>query len=152
MIDIVHRIGTTEPVAKVYAALSTIEGLSGWWSSDTRGSAAPGGTIEFTFNKPDGERLGNMHMQVMRLDENREVSWRCTAGPEEWIGTDVTFRLTREGEHTIVNFGHRNWRKATDFTGHCSTKWGSYLMSLKALVESGEGRPNPRDVKVADFD
>ena len=32
---------------------------------------------------------------------------------------------------------------------HCSTKWATYLMSLKSLVETGTGAPAPRDVHVA---
>jgi uncharacterized protein YndB with AHSA1/START domain len=33
MADIVHRIGIKAPVSKVYAALSTVEGVAGWWIS-----------------------------------------------------------------------------------------------------------------------
>jgi hypothetical protein len=31
---------------------------------------------------------------------------------------------------------------------HCSTKWAVFLMSLKALVETGNGTPAPGDVKI----
>lgn len=44
--DIVHRIGIKAPVAKVYGALSTIEGIAGWWTKDTTGDSKPGGTID----------------------------------------------------------------------------------------------------------
>jgi hypothetical protein len=29
MVDVIHRIGTKAPVSKVYAALSTVEGVAG---------------------------------------------------------------------------------------------------------------------------
>lgn len=32
---------------------------------------------------------------------------------------------------------------------HCSTKWAVYLMSLKALVETGKGNPNPHDPHIS---
>jgi len=32
---------------------------------------------------------------------------------------------------------------------HCSTKWATFLLSLKDYVERGEGRPEPRDTKIA---
>jgi len=32
---------------------------------------------------------------------------------------------------------------------HCSTKWATFLMSLKALMESGKGRPFPEDVLIS---
>jgi hypothetical protein len=31
---------------------------------------------------------------------------------------------------------------------HCSTKWATFLLSLRDDLESGKGRPAPRDVKI----
>lgn len=148
MIDIIHRVGIKAPPSKVYAALSTIEGLAGWWTRETSGASRPGGTIDFRFSSPSGERIGGMTMEVLSLDRDRNVHWRCKAGPEEWIGTDVVFQLAPDGDHTIVRFGHRNWRQAVEFTEHCSTKWATFMLSLKDLVETGKGRPSPDDVKI----
>jgi len=33
MADITHRVGMKAPVSKVYAALSTVEGVAGWWTT-----------------------------------------------------------------------------------------------------------------------
>lgn len=148
MIDIIHRVGIKAPPANVYAALSTVEGLAGWWTQDTRGASGPGGSIDFAFNTPGGERIGGMTMEVTALEPDTAVRWRCTAGPEEWIGTDVTFDLSQDGDYTIVRFGHRNWREAVEFTEHCSMKWAVFMLSLKDLVETGKGRPSPRDIKI----
>jgi hypothetical protein len=30
----------------------------------------------------------------------------------------------------------------------CSTEWGAFLMSLKSLLETGKGAPDPSDVKI----
>lgn len=148
MFDIIHRVGIKAPASKVYAALSTIEGLAGWWTEETSGVSKPGGAIDFQFSSPRGERVGGMTMQVLALAPDQEVRWRCTAGPEEWIGTDVVFRLTKDGDYTIVRFGHRNWREASEFTEHCSMKWAVFMLSLRELVETGQGRPAPGDVKI----
>jgi len=32
---------------------------------------------------------------------------------------------------------------------HCSTKWATYLMSLKSLVETRKGAPNPNDTHIS---
>jgi uncharacterized protein YndB with AHSA1/START domain len=148
MIDIIHRVGIKAPLSKVYAALSTIEGIAGWWTTATTGISEPGETIGFEFLTPDGERIGAMAMQVTALDPAGLVHWRCTAGPEEWIGTDVIFKLEQQDDFTIVRFGHRNWREAVEFTEHCSMKWAVFLLSLKDLVETGKGRPSPNDLKI----
>ena len=148
MTDIIHRVGIKAPLSKVYAALSTIEGVAGWWTMATSGISDPGGIISFEFLTTGGERIGAMDMRVVALEPDRLVHWRCTAGPEEWIGTDVVFRLVQEDDYTIVRFGHRNWREAVEFTEHCSMKWAIFLLSLKQLVETGEGRPSPNDIKI----
>jgi len=148
MADIIHRVGIKAPISKVYAALPTVEGVAGWWTQQTSGSSKIGGTIVVRFRSADGKEIGSMNMEVIALDPNKKVHWRFTAGPEEWIGTDVIFNLSQEGDYTIVLFGHRNWREAVEFTAHCSTKWGVFLMSLKELVETGTGKPAPRDIKI----
>jgi uncharacterized protein YndB with AHSA1/START domain len=151
MVDIIHRVGIQAPAAKVYAALATIDGIANWWTKETRGVSAPGETIELDFSTPDGERVGGMSMQVVALAPDEKVQWRFTAGPEDWVGTDAVFDLSREGAFTVVRFGHRNWREATEFTEHCSTKWATFLLSLRDLVEHGKGRPAPDDVWIGDW-
>lgn len=70
------------------------------------------------------------------------------AGPPEWLGTDITFDMAEDGDMTILNFGHRNWKEPVEFMGHCSMKWEVFLMSLRELVETGTGKPAPEDVKI----
>jgi uncharacterized protein YndB with AHSA1/START domain len=151
VIDIVHRVGIRAPVCAVYAALSTVEGVAAWWTRNASGRSEPGGTIALDFLLPSGERIGGMKMEVLRLDPEREVRWRFREGPEEWIDTEAVFSLSEDDGYTIVNFGHLNWRKAVEFTGHCSTKWATFLLSLKELVETGKGRPSPDDVRIGDW-
>ena len=45
-------------------------------------------------------------------------------------------------------FKHQGWKEPVEFMHHCSTKWAIYLMSLKSLVETGKGAPDPNDVKI----
>lgn len=151
MIDILHRVGIRAPLAEVYAALATVEGIAGWWTRETSGDSRPGGRVEVLFSTPDGARKGGMTMQVLALDPGREVRWRFESGPPEWVGTDASFDLSRAGDYTIVRFGHRNWREAVEFTEHCSTKWATFLLSLKDLVETGRGRPAPDDLWISDW-
>lgn len=148
MADITHRFGMKAPVSKVYAALSTVEGVAGWWTRETSGSSKPGGVVKVRFQSPNGEELGKMEFEFEKLEPEREVRWRVTAGPDEWLGTSVTFRLAEEGGTTVVLFSHRNWREAGDFMAHCSMKWATFLLSLRELVETGKGKPAPEDLKI----
>jgi uncharacterized protein YndB with AHSA1/START domain len=148
MADIIHRIGIKAPISEVYAALSTIDGVAGWWTKETSGVSEPGGHIDVLFSSPSGERLGGMTMEVMAQNPDNEVHWRFRSGPEGWVGTDATFHLYQDGDCTIVRFGHRNWREAVEFTEHCSMKWATFMLSLKEFVETGRGRPAPHDLKI----
>lgn len=148
MADILHRIGIKSPVVHVYNAITTLEGLAAWWTEDVKGNPQVGGRIEFSFLTTSGDLLGRMVMEVQELDDNKAVRWRCVEGPEEWLGTDITFRLSEQDGQTIVLFGHRNWREAVEATYHCSMKWATFLLSLREYVETGTGKPSPHDLKI----
>lgn len=148
MVDIIHRISIKAPLAKVYAALSTVDGIAGWWTKETRGESKPGGTVQVLFRSPAGKEVGRMEFELAQLAPNEAVRWRFLSGPAEWIGTDVTFSLSQAGDETLVLFGHNNWREAVEFTAHCSMKWATFLLSLRDLVETGKGKPAPDDLKI----
>ena len=143
-VDILHRMGTTAAREKVYAALTTVDGLAAWWTTDTSG--AGDGDLKFRFGE-----VGGFDMKVIDLQPNELVRWELTDGPAEWVGTTVTFDLAQDGEWTIVRFAHAGWREPVEFMNHCSTKWAIFLMSLKALVETGVGAPHPRDVQISNW-
>jgi uncharacterized protein YndB with AHSA1/START domain len=151
MVDIVHRVGINAPASKVYAALSTIDGVAGWWSEKTTGNSKVGSNIAVRFDAPTGEEIGGFEMDVLDLVPDQKVRWRVTAGPAEWVGTDIEFILSRQDDFTIVMFGHRKWREEVEFMGHCSTKWAVYLLSLRDLVETGKGKPAPNDLTISNW-
>ena len=147
MVNIVHRIGIKSPAKQVYNALSTIKGLASWWTEEVEGDEKIGEKITFRFFS-GGNEIGKMIMEVQELTPEKYIRWRCTDGPAEWIGTDITFELTQQGEQTIIIFGHRNWREEVEFTAHCSMKWAVFLLSLREYVETGKGKPSPHDLKI----
>lgn len=147
MLDILHRIGVKTPTPeKVYDALTSIEGLAGWWTVNTKGNAVPGGALEFRFPP-----VGGFDMEVLQAQANERVVWKVTGGPDEWIGSTIEWDLRQDGDYTIVLFAHRGWREPVEFMSHCSTKWGQFLMSLKSLAETGIGAPAPQDVQISDW-
>lgn len=143
--DILHRIGITSSSDKVYAALTTVDGLASWWTEETEGDAEVGGVIRFRFEP------GGFDMKVLEMQPARRVLWEVVDGPEEWIGTQVSFDLKQEDGFTIVLFRHEGWKEPVEFMYHCSTKWATFLMSLKSLVETGKGEPFPDEVRVSNW-
>lgn len=151
MADIVHRIGIDAPAPQVYKALATREGLAGWWTEEVTGESAPGGRIDFRFSRPNGDVIGGFVMQVAAHEAPRRVRWNCVEGPDDWVGTEIDFDLSEKDGHTTVLFGHRKWRETTEWTAHCSTKWATFLLSLRDFVQTGRGQPAPHDVRVDDW-
>ena len=49
MPDILHRVGVGVSAERVFEALTTVDGLRGWWTAETTGNPAAGGTIDFGF-------------------------------------------------------------------------------------------------------
>ena len=66
MFDIIHRIGIKSTADKVYPALSTIKGLSNWWTDEVEGEEKVGGKIKFTFRSENGDIKDAMTMEVKK--------------------------------------------------------------------------------------
>ncbi|MCH7525300.1 MAG: SRPBCC domain-containing protein [Bacteroidetes bacterium] len=129
-----YHISTSKE--EVFKALTTIKGLSQWWTEQTSGNPIQDGIIEF--------RFGEVHffkMEVEALIENKVVEWKCIDGPDDWINTIITFELDANENKTRLRFKHNNWPTDGDFFAHCSFSWAGYLESLRLLLEKGKGQP-----------
>jgi uncharacterized protein YndB with AHSA1/START domain len=133
-----------------YRALTTTEGLAGWWTTNTTGESTVGGKLNFRF-LVDGKDIGGFEMKVLELTPASRVLWQVVDGPAEWIGTRISWELKQEDDHAIILFQHLDWKEPVEFMYHCSTKWGVFLMSLKSLVETGKGAPSPDDVRIGNW-
>jgi hypothetical protein len=144
MPDILHKVGIkSTTVENVYTTLTTCEGLAGWWTNDTKGEPDKvGGTVQFRFG------AGGFDMKVVELRPASYVLWEVIDGPEEWMNTKISWEIRQDGDYTIVLMKHMDWKEPVEFMHHCSTKWAIFMMSMKSLLETGQGAPNPNDVKI----
>jgi hypothetical protein len=60
-----------------------------------------------------------------------------TAAIEEWLGTEVGFRLSPENDCTSVLFFHKGWKETSDHFAITNYCWGQLLCGLKKYVEEG---------------
>lgn len=143
MAEIHHRVGIKASAESIYQALTTNEGLASWWTNDVSGAGEVGSVIKFRFNG------GGPDFEVIKLVENETVHWKHSGSmPEEWLGSEVSFKIQTQDDQTIVRFTHYNWKEATDFMAHCSTKWAVFLLSLKEVLETGQGKAFPNDISI----
>jgi hypothetical protein len=60
MVDILHRVGIkSSSLGDAYKALTTLDGLSGWWTNNTQGEDKVGGVLQFRFG------AGGIDMKVL---------------------------------------------------------------------------------------
>jgi uncharacterized protein YndB with AHSA1/START domain len=150
MTDIRHRVCISAPLADVYEAVATPKGVSGWWTRDgVRGEATEGSKLDIFFGD---QAEPTAVMEITRLNPAGHVHWNCVEGPDDWVGTKLTFDLSTSGDETpddetVVLFSHAGWRSPSDFMAHCSARWAYFLLSLKSLMETGTGTPVPEDLE-----
>lgn len=140
-----HEVGIKASPGAVYQALTDTRKLAGWWTSDTRGDGSKaGGVLEFWF----GEYCKKF--EVVELKQDKLVRWKALEKDrlDEWDGTEIAFSLSADEKQCTVHFSHSGWRREDGVLPHCSTKWAVFLLSLKDLLEKGEGHPAPNDVQV----
>ncbi len=142
--EIWHEILIDASSAEVYEAITDAQKLAHWWTTGARGESRIGSSLEFWF----GEYCGSV-VEVCALVKDEFVQWRVTGGgAQEWLDTELTFRIFHDQEQAILHFRHSNWRENASSFPHCSLGWAVFLLSLKEFVETGKGRPYPYDMPV----
>lgn len=141
MPNICLTFGTATPPTEVMRAVNTIDGLNNWWTSETSGETEEGGLIKFRFGEQGPD------MKVIQ-NEPDHVVWEILAGPDEWIGTKVGFKVITDDKQTHLMFKHAEWQEETPFLHHCTMKWATFMLSLRDYLETGKGRPFPDDLHI----
>lgn len=124
----------------MFAALTSQDGLSGWWTTHVEApEAAAGAIVQFTFG---GDF--NPAMEITAIEPDRRVNWKCVDGHQPWQDNRFEFELTDTGGEGGVRL--RFWQHyATelddDAYGTYNYNWGYYLQSLYELVTTGSGKP-----------
>lgn len=140
MTEILHRVVIKSTPEQVFAAITSQEGLSSWWTTMVETNGEKGSIAKFRF----GDGSMGADMKLTEIVEGRKVSWFCTNGP--WEGTSYDFEIEPDEKGAALNFSNHGWEKPDNFYRHCNCKWGFFLgTSLKDYIETGKGRPHPDD-------
>ncbi len=132
------------PVSAVHDALTTLDGLAGWWMPDVSGEPAVlGGEVTFRF---DDEHVT---MRVEHL-EPALVVWSCTESTKmpEWVGNTLWFDLhARDGDRAPRSSSCRSVcsRAATATTcapAAGTTTWRAWPRTRPAKAGSREAPPS----------
>jgi uncharacterized protein YndB with AHSA1/START domain len=133
--DIQHSLNVDVLPERVWPALTTNQGVVAWWNiGHTKLTGNPGVLGEFSFQS----RAIVIRMQVIDLAPYAHVEWRPIEAnaPGGWLGTTITFDLSREGGGTHLDFAHRGFVEDNDGYRLVTGGWALYLQNMKRLVET----------------
>jgi len=135
---LVHQVNVKATPDAIYKAVSTAQGLQGFWTSESKAEPKVGSVATFGFGGPT---------QRMRIDElvpSKRVKWTGLADFPTWGGTTITWDLfPAENGETSVTFRHADWAASVsqDDLGSINYNWGLIVERLKQYSETG--KPNP---------
>jgi uncharacterized protein YndB with AHSA1/START domain len=136
MATISHKIQIDAPADRVFTALSTEDGLKGWYTSHIEGDVSEGkeATFRFTGRRP-------FRWRFAQITPTSHVRWECVEGPGAAAGTTVTYRLTDTGDGTIIECDHEGWPEGHEAFTTCNTLWGILMGQLKQYAETSTPAP-----------
>ncbi|WP_411030573.1 SRPBCC family protein [Spongiimicrobium sp. 3-5] len=128
-----HLFHISASTEKVYKAIAGTEGLSHWWTTQTKGSEDVDGEIKFNFGEYQGPT-----MKIIELVPNKKIVWQCVES-NGWLDHIFTFDLDENDGKTRIRFSHEGWEDQGDFYAGCCFSWGRYLESLRQYCQTGKG-------------
>ena len=142
--DLAISLVVDQPLAEVYAAINNVRG---WWADKLNVSTDHVGN-EWDY------RYKDIHYSKQRTSElipNKKVVWDVLEAnmnfikkTDEWKGTQVVFSISPKGKKTEVKFTHKGLVSTCECFEACEHGWDYYInTSLKSLIETGKGKPNP---------
>jgi uncharacterized protein YndB with AHSA1/START domain len=136
MATVSHKIRINAPRDRVFEALSTAEGLRGWYTPDVEGNVVVGqeAVLRFTGREP-------FRWRFSEIVPAARVRWECVEGPGAAAGTTVTYRLSDAREGTVVECDHEGWPEGHAALTTCNTLWGILMGHLRRYAETAKVAP-----------
>jgi len=130
-------------------AFEAITDVRGWWSQDAAGVTDRVGG-EFIHRYKDVHRC---RIRVTELVPGRKVAWLVLENhfdfiedQAEWKDTEIIFEISEKNGGAEVHFTHVGLVPQYECYAVCSNAWGGYIGgSLRNLINTGEGQPNPKE-------
>jgi hypothetical protein len=128
---------------------NAINNVRGWWSEEVEG-----GTVklndEFDYHFQDVHRC---KMRIIESVAGKKVVWlvlqnhfKFTQDQTEWVGTKVSFEITKKGDKTELVFTHIGLVPQHECYKICHDAWTGYIQnSLRDLIATGKGQPNGKE-------
>ena len=134
MPDVAMQIDIAARPDVVYRALTSTDGVAGWWTTKNETTDTVGDLNRYWF--PDGMQWD---MRVTDATPDGLVAWHAEGGPR--AGTDVRWTLHRTPDGTRVVFDHTGFAAIDEIYRIITLGWAQMLLRLKQYAETGTRTP-----------
>jgi hypothetical protein len=123
----------------LYQAISTADGLRGWWCNNIMEDGSEG-VLQLSFK-------GGAHSARIRFDKGKAPSraeWDVLEHRplSEWNGTKLVFDIEKEDpKDSKLRFQHVGLNPDCECYGACNNAWSYLMESIKDYLENGKGGP-----------
>jgi hypothetical protein len=130
-------------------AFNAAKNFRAWWSEEIEGHTD-------RLNETFFYHYKDIHLCKLRLIEMIpekklvylviENDFNFIDDKSEWVNTKLIFDISQVEGQTKVKFTHEGLVPEYECFQVCNDAWSGYIgNSLKALIETGKGNPNPKD-------
>lgn len=137
MASISHDRVINASCATVYKALTTVQGLSSWFTVQVKGSGQPDTDWRLTF-----EKQPSFDWRIVSMKDGQHVVWKCIEGPGNSPGTEAAFHLKATADnHCMLTISHQGWHKDDPKYERCVEIWRTLMQHLQQYCETGVAAP-----------
>ena len=137
MPDILMSCNMDVDAETVWQAISTPDGVTGWFTAHAEIDSSAGGHHLLSF--PDMPAPWDL-----RIEDShpiRHLTLSVQAGPPEWEATTMTYEIVDRPEGGVVlNFDHNDFA-TIDGVRAWTIGWATKMLALKKYAETGQRDP-----------
>jgi uncharacterized protein YndB with AHSA1/START domain len=135
MTDVLFRFDVDVDPRAVLEAVTTTEGIKGFWTSRAEVPSTVGETLKLEF--PIAPLPFDLRLEK---SDQHTVVWRPETFPPHWVGTTIRWDVETRDDGSTVSFRHAGFGDDEE-AGRVSYTWGQIMVRLKDYAETGSVNP-----------
>ena len=132
MIPIKHLMHINSSVEDVFSALSNVEKMKKWYTTNIEGIFAKNEVVTFEF-----VNLATFKFKVIHFESNKSIHIECVDSEWDNIGHKIKYDLDENNGKTRVRYSYEGFEEMDDANMNYSS--GKYLESLRQFCQTGTG-------------
>jgi len=130
-IPLKHLFHINASVNKVFKALTNVNEMRNWYTTEISGESSIDQLINFKFGTIE------FIVKVTALEVNKKIVWECVDTTMPFVGHTYTFELDESDGKTRILLTVLGFEEQNDMYANMNFSWGKYLESLRQYCQKG---------------